>query len=341
MKPKTRFATITLAPAIDSVAEAVPVLTPGAIHRLKDSAPVAGGKGVNVAKLLARRGCAVAAGGFLGEDNADIVERALAKAGIEDRFIRVAGETRRNIMLVDGRGEYKLNRDAFPEMPYRKQRVEDAVKAAIVGGRASPRAAQLTRAVRLGEDAFALPDVVIFSGSLPARFPANAYAAVIPWVKRQGCAVVLDTSGKALALAVKSHPDIIKPNRREAESLLGKVLDTPVAMRKACETLMRHHEVAIISDGQHGAYFASQGKVWYAISPPVTVRDTTAAGDMLLAEFCYRYFPRRILTEDAIRYAVAAGSAATECLGSACPPLARIKELVRCSTFDVRCWTFP
>ncbi|MCL1857284.1 MAG: PfkB family carbohydrate kinase, partial [Kiritimatiellaeota bacterium] len=118
--PKTRFATITLAPAIDSVAIVEDRLTPSAVHHLRETAPVAGGKGINVAKLLARHGCAVAAGGFLGEDDADLFAATLAKAGIDDRFARVPGETRRNLMLIDARGEYKLNRPAFPDMAYRR-----------------------------------------------------------------------------------------------------------------------------------------------------------------------------------------------------------------------------
>ena len=64
-------------------------------------------------------------------------------------------------------------------------------------------------------------------------------------------------------------------------------------------------------------------------TPPASGDTPTAAGDTLLAEFCYRYFPKRELTEEGMRYAVAAGAAAVTRPGSEPPDPQRVEELAQ------------
>jgi len=306
------FATITLAPAIDTTLRLARPMTPGAVHRTLSETRHPGGKGINVAKVLAAHGCDVSAGGLLGADNATLTlfeNELFTHLKICDCFVRVPGTTRENMMLHDGASEYKINRPAFPELQCSEALLEEVV-------------------ARVAESA----DVVILCGALPALFPSDTYARLVASLKGLGKVVALDSSGDALAQGVSAKPHIIKPNRAECEALLGRALATatPESMVEACRELGRDHEVVILSDGSRGCYFAMDGgeTVHFAAVPGgIAAVDTTAAGDMLLAEFCYRYFPCRRLTREVIAHAVAMGAAATERFGSECPELGRVGEI--------------
>ena len=112
-----KFFCICMSPAIDATV-ALPRPPKGDGEIFKDVAEEenVGGKTVNVARWLALRKADVACGGLLGEDNDRPFAQELAKYGIEDRFIRVPGATRRNEMIVWPGGSVKLNRAAFPKL---------------------------------------------------------------------------------------------------------------------------------------------------------------------------------------------------------------------------------
>ena len=302
---ETTFATLTLAPAIDrTVRVDAPLLVPG-VCRAVDECSEPGGKGLNVARMLARLGRSVAAGGLLGGDDAAPFERAMREAGISDRFVRVPGATRRNLMLVGTDGaERKVNFPAFPELAFDEDLLAEAVGRAAEGAAAA-----------------------VVSGSLPQRFPARAAADAVRRLHALGKTVVLDVSGEALRLAAAEAPAIIKPNREEAAGLLGRALESDSDLREACRALAARHEVVVLSDGGNGAYFAGGGALWRVRAPAVRVADTTAAGDMMLGAFCAAYFPDRALRPEAMVRAVAAGSAAAELPSSRVPDPARIAAL--------------
>ncbi len=303
------FATLTLAPAIDCTLVLNRALEPGALHLAVEESARPGGKGINVAKVLAARGFPVAAGGLLGQENAAPFVRLLAEMNIRDRFMRVPGETRRNLMLVHDGVEYKINRPAFPGLRYEEAFIRGTIIQLVAGA-----------------------DVVILSGSLPASFPADTYARIVRVLRTMGKAVVLDASGEPFREGVLSKPALIKPNRVEAEELLGRALDNPEALRAACAELAAQHEAVILSDGARGAWFAQGRRLYHATAPTVNVVDTTAAGDMMLAEFCTGFFPGMRLTPELAARAAAAGAAAVEKLETVCPSRARVDQLAALST---------
>lgn len=302
---KTPFATVTLAPAIDRTVRLDAPLLAADVCRVVEESDEPGGKGVNVAKMLARLGAPVAAGGLLGGADAAVFERALRRAGVADRFVRVPGETRRNLMLLGTDGaERKINFPAFPALEF------DAALLREVARRAAGDAA-----------------AVVVSGSLPQRFPAAAAAALVRELHALGKTVVLDVSGEALRLAAAEAPAVLKPNRREAAQLLGRALETDADLLRACRELARNHEAVVLSDGAGGAWFGRGDEFWRARAPDVPVVDTTAAGDMMLGAFCASYFPDRVLRPETMARAVAAGAAAVGLPSSPAPDPARISAL--------------
>ena len=307
---KTRFVCICMSPALDATVR-LPRAPKGDGEIFKDieEETNVGGKAVNVARYLALRGASVACGGLLGEDNARPFEKELAKYGIEDLFVRVPGETRRNEMITWPGGSVKLNRAAFL-----------GLEKGMIPLSNSNSKPQLFRGVEAG-------NVVILSGSLPPAVPKDFYAKAVAHFKSLGCTTVLDASGEAMKLALEAGPDLIKPNAEECEPLIGFVPKTAEEFTKATALLREKAAHVIISDGGSGAWFDGE----FVPAPKVDVVDTTAAGDTLLAEYCWRILGERGTGNgervDAARFAVAAGSAACTMPGGAPPPCEMVDRL--------------
>lgn len=301
------FITVTLNPAVDQTLTVEGPLAIGQVHAVRAETRTPGGKGVNVAKMIAANGRPVIAAGLLGQDQLAFYRDTLGPLGIDCQFLAVPQPTRVNTMLTDGRGnELKLNRPGFPDLAFDETTLSAYVRSLSASGA-----------------------VIVLSGSLPARFPPDTYARLIRLFHSLGCATAVDTSGPALAAAWAEKPEVIKPNRQELESVLGRALDSETAIHAALGTLMERHEVAIVSDGARGAWFASRGKVIFAASPDVKRVDTTGAGDTLLGQFCADYFPARVLTPELAARAVAAGAAAVEQHGTPLISLERVLELAK------------
>ena len=282
-----KYLCICLSPAIDATVRMNAWPTDGCVIKNAADSFAPGGKTVNVARWLAKRGATVVCGGLLGEDNAVMFEKELRKYGIEDKFVRVPGATRVNEMFVTPQGSFKVNRPAGGKF-------EGFEKF----------------------ERFEGFDVVILSGSLPRDWPADTYRHLVEAAKKAGAKVVLDASGAALVEGVKSHPDVIKPNAEECEPLIGFVPKTPEDFKKATEALKAFCDYPLISDGGAGCWFDGV----FVPAPKVEVLDTTAAGDTLLAEWCY---------SGDVRMAVAAGSAACTMPGGEPPDIGLVEKLAK------------
>ena len=324
------FLCVCMSPALDATVVLPAWPTGGSISKDVEEIENVGGKGINVARWLARRGASVACGGLLGENNAVPFERTFASFGIVDRFVRVPGSTRRNEMIVTPEGSFKINRKAFPDLTTRNFsfRIADLLAdlPASAGGGRSVTAEGL---------------VVVLSGSLPKCCCGDFYARVARELRALGAIVVLDASGAPLREAVlnadaASVPHVIKPNAEECEPLVGFVPKTPEDFRRATTMLNEKVPYVIISDGGAGCWFNGV----FVAAPEVTVLDTTAAGDTLLAEWCYRMFAtceqraydNGIWTDEsrlaeAAKWAVAAGSAACTMPGGDPPTVAYVDKL--------------
>lgn len=192
--------TVTLNAALD-VTYRVGALVPHSTHRVTEVSERAGGKGLNVARVLHGLGEPVRATGLLGGDTGGRVQRLLDADGIQAAFERIGGETRRTIAVVDtdATGLWEPGPVVTP-----------AEWAAF-----QVRFAELVRSAT----------VVVFSGSLPRGVPVDAYATLITVARGAGARTILDTSGEPLRAALPARPDVIKPNLDELTALLTDATD--------------------------------------------------------------------------------------------------------------------
>ena len=255
-------ATVTLNAALDHSLEC-PGFRAGEVNRVTRHWQDPGGKGVNVAAFLAGWVRPVAATGFLGRANAAPFEALFQARGIEDRCVRVEGETRVNLKVLDPRDH------AVTDVNLPGVRVDAAAWAALL--------AQVDAlAARAGW--------FVLAGSLPEGAPADAYAQLVRRLRAAGRAVALDASGPAMRLGVAERPSVIKPNRRELEELVGRALPARADVLGAARDLAAGGVGrVVVSLGEEGALLVEAGRALFAVPPRAQVVSTVGAGDALLS----------------------------------------------------------
>src|ERR671938_18345 len=141
--------------------------------------------------------------GFLGRENLTLFEDLFARKQIRDCFVRIAGQTRVGVKIVD---------------PVLQQTTD----INFPGQAPSPADvdALFQRLTALDGAWFVL------SGSLPPGIAASIYRDLIATLKARGRKVLLDTSGEALRPGIEAAPHVIKPNVHELEVLVGGSLLT-------------------------------------------------------------------------------------------------------------------
>jgi 1-phosphofructokinase len=300
-----QMVTVTLNPAIDQTLS-IPGFAAGRVNRVAESRTHAGGKGVNVACCLADLGVEVTATGFLGADNADVFEASFAQRGITDLFVRIPGRTRVGIKVVDERSQTTdIN---FPGLTPARKDLSELFK----------------RVDELAESGgwFA------FSGSVPAGVPSTVYARLIDRIQSKFGEVVLDTSGRPLREALKSAPDILKPNVDELGELVGRTLKTIADIRAAGESLLKSStRLVVVSMGGEGAVFIDHFHTLLARPPKVAVRSTVGAGDAMVGGILYG-LRHDLSPVDFARVAVASGAYAVTRLGAGIEDRDELQRLI-------------
>ncbi|MCR5502391.1 MAG: 1-phosphofructokinase, partial [Lachnospiraceae bacterium] len=93
------IATVSLNPAIDKTIT-MPSITIGDVNRVNGVVNIAGGKGVNVAKVLRQYDYEVKTLGFAGGYTGEMIANTVRHLGAEDAFTFIKGETRTSMNLV-------------------------------------------------------------------------------------------------------------------------------------------------------------------------------------------------------------------------------------------------
>ena len=270
--------------AIDKFAD-VDEMTAGAVIRMRNVRPLAGGKGLHVAAACSTLGEPATLVGLTDAATRRLFEEALRSAG--GRFVGVEadGPIRTCLALRDPGGH--------------------TTELLEPGPTASPKTADALRTTFLTEAAGA--SFSALSGSLPPGLPADTYGALIAGADRNR--VALDTSGAALVHGIEAAPLLIKPNRHEAGQLLGHQIDTMEQAAAAGRDLAaRGPRIVVLSLGHDGALVHADGQAWAIRAPAVTARNTVGAGDCLLGGFLVG-LSRGWSLDTCARYAVACGTA--------------------------------
>lgn len=252
--------TLTLNAAIDKRYD-VADISVGAVQRVTRVRAGAGGKGLNVARGARLCGQDVVATGFVAGFSGQFITSQVAELGVREEFLRVPGESRTCINIIDAAG----TSTEFLEPGV----TVDASHLALLLARFE---------ALLGE-----VDVVTISGSAPAGCPEDVYAPFVDAARRAGRPVILDTSGALLRAGLAAGPTVVKPNREELAALTGTDLGDLAAVVAAARTLCtRGPEWVVVSLGEEGAVAVSAGRAVGVGAPRVTAVNPVGCGDVLV-----------------------------------------------------------
>ncbi len=298
--------TVTLNPAVDKTIE-IAGFRIDSVNRVASLRLDAGGKGINVSKVIASLGGGSLATGVVGGRAGQMILESLDTLGIQHRFLNIPGETRTNLKVVDPQNHTNtdINEPGLPLTGAQLAELEQMVFEGLQPG-----------------------DAVVFSGSVPARVSTGLYGRWIAKAKAVRARTLLDADGALLAEGVKAGPFLVKPNLQELERLFDCKITAVKQAGKLAKSLIDDYGIAIVvvSLGKDGALFVSNDRCLRAFSPAVPVRSTVGAGDAVVAALAFGLDTGLDLEETA-RLAVAAGSASVMMSGTQPPEQAAILEL--------------
>ncbi|MFW6180327.1 MAG: 1-phosphofructokinase family hexose kinase [Spirochaetota bacterium] len=281
--------TCTVNPTIDT-STSVDHVAPE--HKLRCGRPShePGGGGINVSRVLLRMGlestALFTAGGTMGE----WLNRLLAGEGVSTIPCPVRGSTRENFTVLE-KASSQQYRFGMP------------------GPKLSP--AEWEGVLQAAASLDPPPRYLVASGSLPPGVPVSFYARMSETVRGRGTRVILDTSGEPLKAAVEAGVYLLKPNMRELQQLAGRSSDDSEGLEGIARELLDKYPctAVAVSLGAGGALLVTGGKSLRISAPTVNIQSKVGAGDSMVAGITAG-LARHWSLEEAMRYGVAAGTAA-------------------------------
>jgi 1-phosphofructokinase/tagatose 6-phosphate kinase len=284
--------TVTMNAALDRTLT-VPNLQLDHRHRASASLSLAGGKGINIARALKRLDIPVVATGLAGGGTGTRILEELSDEAILHDFVRIRDNSRTSTAVVDPMA------NSFTEIyEWGPQVEQDELEV-------------LREKLRyLSTSA----EYVVFAGSLPRGVDTSFYADAIRDLNRRGIQTVLDSEGDPLRLGVEAEPTLVSPNQREAEALVGQEFEEQEDFRIALDRIAELGARNVLVTEAAGCYALLREertrRRLSATAPQVDVVSAVGSGDVLLAAFLAALVNGRS-AEDALRSAVAAGTAST------------------------------
>ena len=281
---------ICLHPAIDRTLELSSSFAVGGLNRAVRVFERAGGKGVNVAAVLSSLGAEACVIVPTAGSNGLKLERLLQKQNISSLVLSVNGETRECQAILDGAQTTEINESGPNLTPNDLLKLEALIPASA--------------------------RFVVLSGSLPPGLALLEFGAFVKRLSLNS-KVVVDTSGRALKVALENGAYLIKPNQTELEHLVL----TPTEIFQEFGTRVLH------SKGANGLEYVGPEGSFSQTSSKIEVVNPVGAGDATLAGFLFGLERGRSI-RDSLRFASACGAAACLELTAGVVKLGNIESLL-------------
>jgi 1-phosphofructokinase family hexose kinase len=257
--------TLTPSPSID-LDYHLNGLHQGGVNRAQDFALHAGGKGVNVSRVLSLMKVNNVALVPLAKGNGDLFLSAAEAEKLKLEILPIASDLRINVSIVHEGLTTKINAESAPWTEAEAKKIASRFK------------------FRSRRSEFA-----VIGGSIPAQLDPN-WIALLVSENAHRTKVVVDCSGEVLKAAVQAKPFLIKPNQEEAENLMGGAIITMADAVDACYAM---HALGaknvLLSLGERGSLFFDGEMIYRARAQQLVATNTVGAGDALLAGFIGRY----------------------------------------------------
>ncbi|MGO4988208.1 1-phosphofructokinase family hexose kinase [Gallicola sp. Sow4_E12] len=256
--------TITPNPSID-VSYYMEEFQLDAVNRCYDYNKTAGGKGLNVSKVLKIIGGDLLATGFAGGKSGEFIEEGLKERNIKSCFIKIAGETRTSLAIQHEDTSTEI-REAGPTISTEEeQEFLDLLKD-------------------LAEKA----DTFCISGSLPLGLDYSFMEKVLDITKDKK--LIVDTSGENLRKIVFEStikPYAVKPNLDEIMELTGLKKEELKIEEILKGDVFKDIPLVMVSLGKEGAVAKYKDSLYRMTVPVIEAVNSVGSGDSTIAGLAY------------------------------------------------------
>ncbi|MBF7017680.1 1-phosphofructokinase [Staphylococcus durrellii] len=275
--------TVTFNPSIDYIMVSRDFQIDG-LNRASSTQKFAGGKGINVSRVLQTLNITSTALGFVGGFPGDFIKAILSSSNIVDDFIVVDEDTRINVKLKT-ENETEINAPG----PHITEEQLDAL---------------LGKIKKTTEQ-----DIVIVAGSVPTSIGNDIYENIAKITNETGAQLVVDAEKHLVESVLSYGPLFIKPNKDELEAMFNVSINSDAEVVKyGREILAQGAKSVIVSLGGAGAIYIDNQQSFKATVPKGKVINTVGSGDSTVAGMVAGLTSGYSI-ESAFKLAVAAGTA--------------------------------
>lgn len=253
------------------------------VNRCNDTIKTAGGKGLNVARVLKSLGIPVIATGFTGGANGKFILEKLDGDKIEQDFVLIKGNTRNCIAMIHDSNQTEI----LESGPFISKEEQQSFLRKLEA---------LLPKVR----------IVTASGSLPPGVDYEFYKQIIDIANKYQKPVLLDTSGEALKKSLESRPLFIKPNLSEFEKLVGRSLQNEESIVNALRRTKFPVPYIMVTLGAKGSIIKHENKLFRIMIPHIDAINPVGSGDATVAGFAAGLY-MKLPISDLIIYSTIAG----------------------------------
>ena len=279
--------TFTLNPAVDYFLTISGELMVDEVNRGTDEIYKAGGKGLNVSKILSVLGIPSNAVAILGGFTGDFIREQFSSS----QYTR--------IIPVPVCGTNRINLKAHHDN-----------KALCINGQGPTADSNTVDAIRRIVSSMTGDDTAVISGSMMLGLDSEFLLDLSDRIHRAGAKLVIDMEKVTPELIGRCRPYLIKPNLYELQLLMD---DPGITMETAAEPLEKLRQLGVenilLSLGKDGALLADEQGLLKLDHPSTPLVNKVGAGDSMLGAFIGK-LTAGSTREEALRYGGAAGNAA-------------------------------
>ncbi|MFK4308407.1 tagatose 6-phosphate kinase [Bacillus sp. RC240] len=234
------------------------------VNRVENIRKTAGGKGLNVARVVKQMGEDVLTTGVIGGTIGDYIIQELTKSDIRNHFYKINQESRNCIAIL-----------------------HDSKQTEILESGPSLSTEEGTAFLEKYRELLSEVSLVTISGSLPKGLESEFYRQMVEIGREKGIPVIVDTSGEPLRQVLNHNvkPFAIKPNISELFQLFGmEVEESTSSLKQLLNNKLFHGiEWIVVSMGAAGAFLKHGGDYYRVTIPAIEVINAVGSGDATVA----------------------------------------------------------
>ncbi|MFK4292973.1 tagatose-6-phosphate kinase [Bacillus sp. RC250] len=234
------------------------------VNRVENIRKTAGGKGLNVARVVKQMGEDVLTTGVIGGTIGDYIIQELTKSDIRNHFYKINQESRNCIAIL-----------------------HDSKQTEILESGPSLSTEEGTAFLKKYRELLSEVSLVTISGSLPKGLESEFYRQMVEIGREKGIPVIVDTSGEPLRQVLNHNvkPFAIKPNISELFQLFGmEVEESTSSLKQLLNNKLFHGiEWIVVSMGAAGAFLKHGGDYYRVTIPAIEVINAVGSGDATVA----------------------------------------------------------